>query len=448
MSNDNFDLFDDDVVKNLEKLKAKYSDYGVDDKAIETINKNIIRSDPKYNAFEADFAGGFSDTDSSSSELAEAKPAPVKKPIAKAPAAKKKAPASAKPTAAPKKASAPVSPAPAVPEADDIKEQPIQTFEDIDSGFSEFKDTEPTHKIDRIPDYREIEEVDDYTAEAELTEKTAQKAKGGKKKKKSHKLRNTLLIVFILAVIWGAFFAVDYVLISNWREPVFCIKTDEFKNGSVSYMGLFYKFQYHNDDNGNKESLCMPWFKAGPNDTLERKNEKASTVKTNAKVAGGVAETDNSTEVTVSIPEDYLGFLGDDFNRTAPELTSEQQQQGYKSVSVNSEDNSVSFTLGKADHLMAVETIKTKVIENLENLAANTEYPSIKKEEHNADDFSSVTLYVDKKVFESNFDRFVDQYVFENVGFYQSFAQLELKCSLVIKDEITGEEIKTFNIKK
>lgn len=384
MSEKDFKVFDDDVMTNLEKLKAKYSDYGVDDEAIEKINKNIQRSDPDYNAFEEDFSGGFEEEDSVE-DIYSGK--------------------------------------------DDTETVPFISASDNERDIYSSYDDEPEYEEtpdlqEGIRKYEEDTQPDDSSRYFTQDENVQPKKK---KKKKSHKALTTVLIIGIIAVIWGALFSIDYIYVSNWNDPMFCAKTAEYENGSRDFTGAFYKFQYHVENNGDITSVCLPWFVKGPNDNLKKKDEKPEAKET-AKTGNNTASADNDKKLKITVPGD---FIDEDPDKEL-ELTDEQKSQGYNSL-VKNKDGSVTYEIGSADYINAVASLKESVAKNLNGLVTDTDYPSIKKAEFN-DDFSSVTLYVDKAIYTTGLDSFASVSVYNWVGYYQAFAQKEQKCDLVIKD--------------
>lgn len=421
MSKEEFDFFDSEELSNFEKLKAKYSGYGVDDDAIETISKNIERSNPDHNAFAEDFAEGFSDEDEEDKKETEEKEekANSKKPDFSS----EDEPDIKEIPEAGQETGSDISSVSDNP--DDIYSYSDKTVSRRDkSGLEEFE-VIPESDDDDIASYNQYNYEDDGEAEAEEASK-AEKETVKKKKKKSHKLSNTLLVLFIIAVIWGALFAVDLVMVKEWKDPVFCIKTDEYTNGSVDYMGLFYKIQYHVDDNGNTNADCMPWFVEGPNAKLERKN--ISDGKKPAEEKKKVSPEDNLTIVSITVPEEFI----EEDTSEGIELTSEQKKQGFKSVVLN-KDNSVTYEIGKGDYENALIQLKADTGRKLDELAASSEYPSVRKVEYN-DDFSSVSLYVDKAIYTTGLDRFCSVSVYGWSGYYQAFAKKDYKCELVIRD--------------
>lgn len=422
MSDKKFDYNTDDLMQDLEVLKAKYADYGVDDDAIEAINKNIVRSNPDYNAFEADFAGGFSDYEKDEP----VKPIPVAEPV---PVVNPAPVAEPVPVAKPVPAAKPAPAPQPVPEAQPvINEEPAPVMITPSGRQNNIESDYVERSIGHqraMQKYADAEVAETY--EEPVKEKNSKNKKKNKKKKKTHKLRNTLLIIFIFAVIWGALFGIDYVRASNLQEPFFCIKTDEYENGSKDFMGAFYKFQFHVEDD-RMEVIVLPWFQEGVNKDLEKKSESKDTSEATEKTTAAAAQEVDNTIVEITILSEYI----EDDTTNGIQLTEAQKQLGYKSAVLN-EDGSITYQIGKTDYDKEVARIKSDTETELQNLAASTDYPSIKNVEF-AEDFTNVTLYVDAAVYKTGLDHLMSKSIFRWVGYYQSFAQKDLVCDFIVKD--------------
>ena len=60
--------------------------------------------------------------------------------------------------------------------------------------------------------------------------------------------RAALIIISVILVAAGCFFATDLIRAKQYKlPPVFCVPVIEYDNGSVDYYGLFYKVweDYH-----------------------------------------------------------------------------------------------------------------------------------------------------------------------------------------------------------
>lgn len=417
MSDDNFDLFDDDVIKNLEKLKAKYSDYGVDDEGLESISKNIIRSDPEHNAFDEDFADGFEDEQPSADYIDEEESDTEDVSYYDFEESSD--------------------------DADDASAADEDIYSVSDSGipantFLEYEDDEEEDDEEETGDdiyfsapVNKPQKSEPITEPVKNTEKKKSGGKSKKKKKKSHKLLTALLILFIIAVLWGMVFAVDIIFVNGMKEPIFCIKKNtEYENGSADYYGLFYKIQFHVDEEKDETSVhCMPWFIAGPNDELETVvNEKEEETTLSAEQIAK-KEKENLTEVTITVPQKYLKL---DMTEDVSELSDGQKQMGFISAKKNS-NGSVTYKIGKGDYSYYLDYLKKETAGYFDSIADDTDFPSIQKVEYN-DDFSEITLCVEKDKYLNSYDTFIEDSIKVWVGYYNSFAQKKSKCKIILKD--------------
>ncbi len=427
MSDKNKNLFSDDVLKDLESLKSRYSDYGTDDEPIRKTVKHTEQPKVNRDAAKPDFSGVKEIKREPRPAAEKAASASVKKapPVRKNISANNAAPAG--------KATPANRPAPRHAAAAD---NDLSVFDGLiltDNGSSMYENRDSAEASNRrVADNKRtagLPKADELTKEANKSK--------NQKKKKSKKIRNILLIVFIAAVLWGTLFGIDLVFASHWQDPIFCKKTAEYENGSKDFLGVFYKVQYHVEDNGDIYTVCLPWFVKGPNKDLKEAAE-------NAVKADGTSTTEiptmpqaDNTPIEIVIPKEYVdiesGITKDS------ELTAEQKANGYISVTLNS-DGSVTYQIGKADYEREITNIKSDVENKLKGLAEDTEFPSIKKVDF-TDDFSKVSLYVDKAVYLTGLDSFVNQSVYTWVGFYQSFAQQSLVCDLSVLDYTDGSVI-------
>ena len=450
MSDKNNNLFSDDVLKDLEALKSRYSDSGDDNEPIKKPVRSAARPQtdvkPESREIRKEKKPAAPAAKEKSAEAAPKKAPAAKKPV---PAEKRPAPAEKKPVSAEKKPapaakrSAPAAKAapsarPAKPAAPAAKAAPMAADDELsvfdgliltDNGKSSFENEKPVRaskpKHKAAEKSASAKKASDLPKAEEIAKPVNKKKKN---KKKARKIRNIILIAFIALVLWGTIFAVDLVFVSNWQDPIFCKKTAEYENGSKDFVGAFYKVQYHVDDNGDIYTVCLPWFVKGPNADFKEADSNSDESDTIAEeVNAAPVETDN-TPIEITIPSEFM----EEDTSAGIELTAEQKQRGYISASVNG-DGSVTYQINKSDYDREVETIKLDVKTKLQNLANDTDYPSIKKVEFD-DEFSTVSMYVDKAVYTTGLDSFASVSVYSWVGYYQSFAQKSLVCDLTIYD--------------
>ncbi|MCQ2479167.1 MAG: hypothetical protein MJ120_00905 [Clostridia bacterium] len=359
MSKKDYNMFDDDVMSNLEKLKAKYSDFGIDD------DEPVERPKPVMDEVEPE-------------------------------------------------------------EYYDEQDSYDYDSEDADEDYYEEYEEEQYPENDNYVN-DDVHSPADYDEAEEYEEVKKPKKKKGKKKNKSQKVLTTILAILIFVIIWGAFFGIDFVLASSMQKPFFCVKTAEYENGSVDYTGLFYKFQYHVEDNGENLTVCLPWLMKGPNDEL-KEGESKNEPENKPDLAG-----ESAKQIKITVPKEFYGELVDG----KLELTDEQKAQGFESVELSKDKKSAVFTIEKDEYDAFIGKMREQVRSDLASIAEDKDYPSIKKVEY-TNDFSNVTLYVDSKLYETSLDHFISESIFEWVGQYKAFTQREPVCDLVVKDVVDG----------
>lgn len=109
------------------------------------------------------------------------------------------------------------------------------------------------------------------------------------------------------------------------------------------------------------------------------------------------------------------------------------------------DDDSVTLKMSRAKHNELMADYKKQLTDEFQEML-NGNYPSLKSITPN-DDFSKVTIFVDKAKFESSFtDGFVVMGVGINASMYQTFnavPQDKIKVVITVQDEATKEVIST-----
>ena len=147
----------------------------------------------------------------------------------------------------------------------------------------------------------------------------------------------------------------------------------------------------------------------------------------------GIGADENLLTVDITIPAELLG------EDATGELTEEQKSQGFKSAKLN-EDGSMTLTISKANYKDFMKEYRKSIAEGLDSISTSGDYPSIKKLEYN-DDFSKVTMTVDKASYEGSFDGFANLAIGMSGMIYQAF-DVDIdqpRVEIDIKDEATGE---------
>ena len=91
---------------------------------------------------------------------------------------------------------------------------------------------------------------------------------GKNQKSKKRKIITVVIAVAVPVIIWLGMFLTDIILVKNWYTPFFSVEAKTYSDGSSTYVGAFYKIQFHvNEDNTEEiDRECLPWFVNGPND--------------------------------------------------------------------------------------------------------------------------------------------------------------------------------------
>lgn len=168
------------------------------------------------------------------------------------------------------------------PANDELEDSDDEDFyndldDEEDDEFADLDDDDDIVRIDAdgqedSPFAAALKEASNQSEQVRKT-KEKQKKTSVKKSDGKGKNRNKLLYIIIAVAVpillWLTVFITDITLVSNWKTPFFCAKTYEYENGSRDYKGAFYQFQIHINEQGEVESVCLPWFVKGPNDSLK-----------------------------------------------------------------------------------------------------------------------------------------------------------------------------------
>lgn len=160
-------------------------------------------------------------------------------------------------------------------------------------------------------------------------------------------------------------------------------------------------------------------------------NDNGSTTETtSAKI-----ETDEKfLSVDITLPASM--FEGQDM--TNFDADAYANEQGFSAAKVN-EDGSISVTMSKAKHKELLEEMANGLDTSFAEFVNGETTPYIKEISHN-DDFTAVTMKVDKAAYESAFD-FTPLAIGMSVAMYQAFIETEYHVEISIVDVATGETI-------
>ena len=166
-------------------------------------------------------------------------------------------------------------------------------------------------------------------------------------------------------------------------------------------------------------------------------------------VAGGEnnGSTTNSVSTKIETDEKLLSVeiilpasLFEDEDMTNFDANSYANEQGFSSATLNT-DGSVTVTMTKAKH----KELLKETADSLENVFlgfVNGEGTSYIKDISHNDNFTTVTMKVDKAAYENAFD-LTPIAIYLSVSMYQALTEVECHVDVCIVDVDTGETIET-----
>ncbi len=146
---------------------------------------------------------------------------------------------------------------------------------------------------------------------------------------------------------------------------------------------------------------------------------------------------DDTIDVEIKIP---VSFVLDTVN-TNSQLTKEQQSAGFKSA-VFDGNNSVTYTISKADHRKFLMNYKYDVVTDLE-VSLASEYAYFNDLDYN-EDLSKFTVKVNGSSFNNADGEEISTKVSLPSMLYQMYAVIETNCQVSIIDDNTNRVITTY----
>ena len=169
----------------------------------------------------------------------------------------------------------------------------------------------------------------------------------------------------------------------------------------------------------------------------------ASAAEDNTPINGGslteentVGVKENADNVTITLPSAFFD------ENTKTELTEEMKNQGYQSVTKN-DDGSITYVMTKQGFNALKPNMQQQVKDYLEEVKSGDQFTSIKNVEYD-DDFSTITLTVDRKAFESSLDVMASRAIYMMVVGYKIFCGESVdtaKVTIVYIDKSNKKEI-------
>ena len=150
-------------------------------------------------------------------------------------------------------------------------------------------------------------------------------------------------------------------------------------------------------------------------------------------------ETDEKLlSVDITLPASI--FEGQDMTKFDADAYADEQ--GFSSAKVN-EDGSVTVTMTKAKHKELLDEMTTSLETSFSEYIENEDTPYVKEITHN-DNFTAVTMKVDREAYENAFD-FTALAIGLSVSMYQAFTEIEYHVDITVVDANNGDVIKTIS---
>ena len=171
-----------------------------------------------------------------------------------------------------------------------------------------------------------------------------------------------------------------------------------------------------------------------------------SSDKNEVEDTNAVVENNESIEVdkgllnvTITLPASMFED-DEDINEEIEDF----KEDGAKEVTVN-EDGSITIEMSKSKHKKMMNGIKTGITKAFEGMEKSEEFTSVKKIEYN-DDFTKITLEVNKSDYENSFDSFATIGIAMHSMRYNLYNGVEadkIKVTIDVKDSKTEEVFDT-----
>lgn len=190
---------------------------------------------------------------------------------------------------------------------------------------------------------------------------------------------------------------------------------------------------------------CAQGNTEATDDPSSSSTQSTSTPETNATEAdaadkiGAVNDIDtdeNLLTVEITIPAEL--FAEQDMENFDPDAYA--SEQGFISAKVN-DDNSVTITMSKTKHKEILDEYRESIDASIAEFVNGEDTPYIKDITHN-DDFTAVTMKVDREAYENAFD-ITPFAIGIYASVYQAYTKIEFHVDITIVDAENGETIDT-----
>lgn len=169
-------------------------------------------------------------------------------------------------------------------------------------------------------------------------------------------------------------------------------------------------------------------------DTTNGNANSASETTEESTAAKGIETDEKLLTVEITLPASL--FEGQDMSSF--DSAAYVEEQGLLSAKVN-EDGSLTVTMTKGRHEELLNEMATNLETSFAEFVNGEDTAYIKEITHN-DDFTAVTMKVDKAAYENAFD-FTPLAIGISVAMYQAFTETEYHVEITIVDVATGDTI-------
>ena len=167
-------------------------------------------------------------------------------------------------------------------------------------------------------------------------------------------------------------------------------------------------------------------------------NTDSSAGTNNGSTATSTPSKIETDEKLLSVDITLPASMFEDEDMTNFDADAYASEQGFTSAKLN-EDGSVTVTMTKAKHKELLEEMKNSLDASFAEFVNGEDTPYIKDITHN-ENFTAVTMKVDKAAYENAFD-FTPLAIGLSVAMYQAFTETEYHVEISIVDATTGEAI-------
>lgn len=173
-----------------------------------------------------------------------------------------------------------------------------------------------------------------------------------------------------------------------------------------------------------------------------QKPNNAATGNDNGSTTESEPDKIEADEKLLTVDITLPASMFEDQDMAAFDADAYTKEQGFLSTKVN-EDGSVSVTMTKSKHNELLTEMATSLDSTFAEFVNAEDTAYIKEITHN-DDFTAVTMKVDKAAYENALD-FTPFVIGVSVAMYQAFVETEYHVDITIVDAASGDTIKTIS---